>query len=247
MTAGGDLQNGRVPFQIAGVAVRLRRLSEILRGIFMTWSHLLRAGFCALSIAMVGCVANGPDTGTSNSTTSRTLPPAPLPGPTPTPGMDHGTTGQAPGGPATIPITGSYQDRQEAELRMQLEGTGMRIQRNGENVKLILPGNIAFGANSEQIRPNFAAALDNVVAILRKYDKTQIDIRGFTDSTGSFEHNQELSERRAQSVASFLISKQIVASRLRATGYGPRYPIAPNNSEGGRAQNRRVEIELQQR
>jgi outer membrane protein OmpA-like peptidoglycan-associated protein len=146
-----------------------------------------------------------------------------------------------------MPITGSYQDRQEAELRQQLEGSGVRIQRNGENVKLILPGNIAFGANSEQIQPNFAGALDNVATIIRKYDKTQIDIRGFTDSTGSFEHNQALSERRAQSVASFLISKQIVASRLRTSGYGPRYPIAPNTSESGRSQNRRVEIELQQR
>jgi outer membrane protein OmpA-like peptidoglycan-associated protein len=140
---------------------------------------------------------------------------------------------------------GQYQDRQEAELRQQLEGTGVRVQREGDNLKLIMPGNITFAVNSEQIQSGFYDVLDSVALVIRKYDKTLLDIRGYTDSTGSFEHNQALSERRAQSVASYLIGQQIAASRVRTAGYGPRYPVAPNNTEAGRAQNRRVEINLQ--
>lgn len=140
---------------------------------------------------------------------------------------------------------GQYQDRQEAELRQQLEGTGVRVQREGDNLKLIMPGNITFAVNSEQIQSGFYDVLDSVALVIRKYDKTLVDIRGYTDSTGSFEHNQALSERRAQSVASYLIGQQIAASRVRTAGYGPRYPVAPNNTEAGRAQNRRVEINLQ--
>jgi outer membrane protein OmpA-like peptidoglycan-associated protein len=140
---------------------------------------------------------------------------------------------------------GQYQDRQEAELRQQLEGTGVRVQREGDMLKLIMPGNITFAVNSEQIQSGFYDVLDSVALVIRKYDKTLVDIRGYTDSTGSFEHNQALSERRAQSVASYLIGQQIAAGRVRTAGYGPRYPVASNNTEAGRAQNRRVEINLQ--
>src|SRR5690606_36267955 len=101
-------------------------------------------------------------------------------------------------GAAVSGATGSYQDRQEAELRQQLDGSGVRVLRNGANVKLIMPGGITFGVNSEQIQPGFTHVLDSIALIVRKYDKTQIYIRGYTDSTGSFQHNQELSERRAQ-------------------------------------------------
>lgn len=210
----------------------------------MTSSRTLRLALCALTVVAAGC-ASPPDTGSSTSA-SGPVPPASAPPAGTTP---HDGRPASPATPTTpvFPVTGSYQDRQEAELKQELYGSPIRVLRNGDNVKLVVPGNVAFGANSDQIQPGFAATLEDVSAILRKYDKTQIDIRGFTDATGSFEHNQGLSERRAQSIAGFLAGKQITASRLRATGYGPRYPIAPNNSESGRAQNRRIEIELQQR
>ncbi len=139
---------------------------------------------------------------------------------------------------------GYYMDTQEKKLRQQLEGTGVRVQRVGDSIKLIMPGNITFAVSSEQIAPNFYDVLNSVAVVLREYDKTAIDIKGYTDSTGSFEFNQSLSERRAESVARYLINQQIAAGRVRTTGYGPRYPIADNSTEAGRAQNRRVEVDL---
>ncbi|MET0378603.1 MAG: OmpA family protein [Spongiibacteraceae bacterium] len=217
-------------------------------------SRVLRAGICALIVVATGCATTDPYTGeqkTSNTAKGAGIGAAAgaVVGAVTSSSKDRGK-GAAIGAAAGAAIgggVGNYQDRQEAELRQQLEGTGVRVQRNGDNVKLIMPGNITFAVNSEQIQPSFTDVLSSVALVIRKYDKTLIDVRGFTDSTGSFEHNQELSERRAQSVAGFLIGKQVAASRVRIAGYGPRYPIAPNTSESGRAQNRRVEIELQQR
>ncbi len=139
---------------------------------------------------------------------------------------------------------GYYMDTQEKKLRLQLEGTGVRVQRVGDSIKLIMPGNITFAVNSDQIAGNFYDVLNSVALVLREYDKTVIDIKGFTDSTGGFEHNQQLSERRAQSVARYLVNQQIAQGRVRTAGYGPRYPIADNGTEAGRSQNRRVEIDL---
>lgn len=139
---------------------------------------------------------------------------------------------------------GYYMDTQEKKLRQQLEGSGVRVQRTGDTIKLIMPGNITFAVSSEQIAPNFYDVLNDVALVLREFNKTVIDIKGYTDSTGSFEYNQQLSERRAESVGRYLTNQQIAAGRIRTAGYGPRYPVADNNTEAGRAQNRRVEIDL---
>ena len=139
---------------------------------------------------------------------------------------------------------GYYMDRQEKVLRQQLEGTGVRVQRNGDNIKLIMPGNITFAFNSDQLEPNFIDPLDSVALVVKEYKDTAIEIKGYTDSVGSFEYNQQLSERRAQSVARQLQNQGVAAGRVRTSGYGPRYPIASNDTESGRAQNRRVEIDL---
>lgn len=155
--------------------------------------------------------------------------------------------GSAPGPVPSAPVAGGvgyYQDHQERLLSERLAGTAVRVVRNADTIKLIVPGNMAFALNSEQIQPNFTAVLDNVAQVLKEYSKTVIDIKGYTDSTGSFEHNQQLSERRAQSVGSYLMARQIAAARIRSAGYGPRYPLAGNDTESGRNQNRRVEIEL---
>jgi outer membrane protein OmpA-like peptidoglycan-associated protein len=139
---------------------------------------------------------------------------------------------------------GYYMDRQEAQLRQRLEGSGVRVQRIGDNIKLIMPGNITFAVNSEQVQPNFSDTLDSVGLVLNEYKDTAIEIKGYTDSTGSFEHNQQLSERRAQSVARQFLNQGVASGRVRTYGYGPRNPVADNGSENGRAQNRRVEIDL---
>nr|WP_166268133.1 OmpA family protein [Marinobacter caseinilyticus] len=139
---------------------------------------------------------------------------------------------------------GYYMDKQEAQLRRQLEGTGVRVVRNGDQIELIMPGNITFDVNQSSIKPSFTGVLESVGLVLSEYDKTIIQIEGHTDSTGSQSYNQLLSEQRASSVRDFLLNQGIASSRTRAVGYGPRYPIASNDTSSGREQNRRVELTL---
>lgn len=138
---------------------------------------------------------------------------------------------------------GYYMDQQEALLRQQLEGTGVSVERIGDDIRLIMPGHVTFQTNSYQLAGNFYPVLDSVVTVLTKFDKSVISVNGFTDSTGSFEHNQQLSERRAASVANYL-SGGISALRISTQGYGERYPVADNATEAGRSLNRRVEINI---
>ncbi len=142
---------------------------------------------------------------------------------------------------------GYYMDRQEAKLRARLEGTGVRVQRNGDDLKLIMPGNITFNTGSSNITPNFYPILDSVGIVLNEFDNTSINITGFTDSVGSESSNQQLSERRANSVASYIVRTGVHHGRIQARGYGERYPVASNDSAMGRSQNRRVEIGIRPR
>ena len=139
---------------------------------------------------------------------------------------------------------GYYMDRQEAELRRKLEGSGVRVVRNGDQIDLVMPGNITFDTNQSTIKPSFSDTLESVGLVLNEFDKTRILIEGHTDSTGSRDYNQLLSERRAGSVRDFLLNQGIQAGRTRAVGYGPRSPIASNDTAAGREQNRRVELTL---
>ncbi len=139
---------------------------------------------------------------------------------------------------------GYYMDQQEMLLRQELEGTGVRVERTGDSIRLIMPGNITFATDSDRVDTGFYPVLDSVGKVLMKFDQTQIAVEGFTDSTGSFEHNQALSERRANSVARYINSVGVNGLRLEVRGYGERYPIASNETQAGRAQNRRVEIKI---
>ena len=147
-------------------------------------------------------------------------------------------------GAATGAGVGYYMDTQEKKLRLRLESTGVRVQRNGDNLQLIMPGNITFATDSETLNSNFIPVLDSVAIILKEFKDTSIDVAGFTDSTGSDQYNQELSERRAASVANYLISSGVSSGRIQSRGLGKRYPVASNNSAAGREQNRRVEINI---
>lgn len=139
---------------------------------------------------------------------------------------------------------GYYMDKQEAELRRKLEGTGVRVVRNGDQIELVMPGNITFDLNQSSIQPSFMDTLESVALVLKEYDKTIIQIEGHTDSSGSDSYNQLLSEQRANSVRDFLLNQGIEPKRTRAVGYGERYPIATNDTAAGREQNRRVELTL---
>ena len=139
---------------------------------------------------------------------------------------------------------GAYMDRNEAELREQLEASGVRVQREGDNINLVMPGNITFETGSEQLKPNFGQVLDSVVVVLNEFEQTIIVVAGHTDSRGSDEFNQALSERRAGTVGNYLLNKGVVEARIDAVGFGEKYPIADNGSAAGRAENRRVELSL---
>ncbi|MFH1796209.1 MAG: OmpA family protein [Pseudomonadota bacterium] len=139
---------------------------------------------------------------------------------------------------------GAYMDQQEAELRQSLQGTGVGVVRNGNNLSLIMPSNITFATDQDQINAGFYPTLNAVSTVLRKYNRTLVDVNGHTDSTGDDNHNYRLSERRALSVANYLTSQGNDPRRFSVLGFGETQPIASNSTESGRAQNRRVEIQL---
>lgn len=139
---------------------------------------------------------------------------------------------------------GVYQDRQEAELRRQMAGTGVDVVRQGDNITLNMPGNVTFGFDETNIQPQFYPVLNNLANTLKQYEQTVIEVAGHTDNVGSASYNQQLSERRAQAVASYLTAQGVAQQRIITVGAGFTRPIADNSTEAGRAQNRRVEITL---
>ena len=139
---------------------------------------------------------------------------------------------------------GAYMDHQESKLREQLQGTGVSVTRAGDDLILNMPGNVTFEVNQADIRSGFYDVLNSVVLVVQEFDKTIIEISGYTDSTGADSYNQELSERRAGSVGSYFTSQGVVSGRVVTKGFGERYPIADNDTAAGRESNRRVELRL---
>jgi len=139
---------------------------------------------------------------------------------------------------------GNYMDRQEDKLRMQLQSTGVSVTRVGDTIILNMPGNVTFATGSSDISANFYPVLNSVVLVLNEFEKTYIDITGHTDNTGSASLNQQLSEARANSVARYFESRNILPQRIVTKGMGFNQPIASNDTPEGRSMNRRVEIVL---
>lgn len=141
---------------------------------------------------------------------------------------------------------GGYMDMQAKDLRQELVGTGVQIQNLPDGqIRLIMPSNVTFATDSAVFQPSFNQTLDSVAKILKKYDNTAVYIVGYTDNVGKAEYNQALSMRRAQAVNNYLTLRGINQARMSVSGMGMLNPIAPNNSDLGRAQNRRVEITIQ--
>lgn len=139
---------------------------------------------------------------------------------------------------------GNYMDRQETALRARLDETGVRIVRNGDNIDLILPGNITFGTDQSNVQPSFTPVLQDVALVLQEFDKSYLEVKGHTDSTGSDQYNYGLSERRAQAVADVLMREGVSPPRVIIRGAGEKEPIASNDTPAGREQNRRVELSI---
>ena len=139
---------------------------------------------------------------------------------------------------------GGYMDIQARRLREELVGTGVQVQKVGENVRLIMPSNITFDTDSAVFKPVFNNILTSVAKVINEFDKTKVQVSGYTDNTGSAAYNDKLSMQRAQAVANYLKLRGVSAARLMVYGYGENNPIASNATAAGREQNRRVEITL---
>jgi len=139
---------------------------------------------------------------------------------------------------------GAYMDRQEQELRRRTAGTDVRVIRQGDDLILNMPSGITFATNESSIQPQFRTTLDQVADVLRQYNQTYVDVYGHTDSTGSDSYNFDLSQRRASAVADYLTMRGVQSARLGTRGFGESQPIASNDTEEGKAANRRVEIKL---
>ncbi|HFQ5296596.1 TPA: OmpA family protein [Vibrio vulnificus] len=151
----------------------------------------------------------------------------------------------AAGGAAIGGGVGYYFDQQEKALREALLNSGVQVERVGENQLLLrLENGIGFSSSSYALDSSIHNTLKGVAQILVEYPDTSLVIDGFTDSTGNDASNQILSERRAESVRSFLISQNVAAGRAVARGNGERYPLCTNSTAEGRACNRRVEIQI---
>jgi outer membrane protein OmpA-like peptidoglycan-associated protein len=149
------------------------------------------------------------------------------------------------GGAAIGGGIGYYFDQQEAALRKELLDSGVQVKRVGENeLQLIMAHGIGFETGSYQLSNSIYSTLNGVAKVLNEYPKSSLIIAGHTDSVGSAESNLTLSERRAESVAAYLIQQNVKSGRLSTVGYGERRPIATNDTTAGRSANRRVEIRI---
>lgn len=148
------------------------------------------------------------------------------------------------GGAAVGGGIGYYMDVQEAKLRQQLQGTGVSVTRNGNSITLNMPNAITFAVNSSDLKPGADKVLSSVVLVVKEYEKTRINVLGYTDNTGSASYNKLLSDKRANAVGGYFLSHGIKYARLNQQGMGEANPIASNKTAAGRAENRRVEIVL---
>ena len=139
---------------------------------------------------------------------------------------------------------GNYMDQQEEAFREELADSGVEVYREGDNIRLSIPGNITFPNNSAEIVTGFYPVLEDVAKVLNRYEKTKLSIEGHTDSVGDANYNRQLSMQRANSVANYLQSTSVQANRLQTLGMGETQPIANNSNAQGRQKNRRVELRI---
>jgi outer membrane protein OmpA-like peptidoglycan-associated protein len=140
---------------------------------------------------------------------------------------------------------GSYMDKQEKELREELSGSGVKVIRDGDILKLDIPAQLTFDINRSDIKANLYPVFNDIANVLRQYEKTMLVIAGHTDDTGPYQYNMNLSMARADAVKNYLVAQNVQPIRLETQGYGPTYPAVPNTSDANRALNRRVEIHIE--
>ncbi|MFO8046577.1 MAG: OmpA family protein [Halomonas sp.] len=206
----------------------------------------------AAAALLVGCATTDPYSGQTQRSTTGTsaaigaavgAAAGALSGDGSTSRRDRALIGAAVGAAAGAGV-GAYMDRQEEELRQSTRGTGIEVDRRGDDIVLNMPSSVTFGFDSSELTNSARNALNDVAQILSQYTDTRVNIAGHTDSTGNADYNQRLSERRADAVGNYLAQSGVSRNRLYMSGYGQTQPVASNATEDGRAQNRRVEITL---
>jgi outer membrane protein OmpA-like peptidoglycan-associated protein len=211
--------------------------------------RLLISGLAALSLVTVsGCVT---DPNTGEQKVSRTAIGAGVGtlGGLLLGGLIGGGTGRIVGagiGGVAGAAVGYTMDKQIRELREKTAGSGVDIAPtdNGKAILVNLPEGVTFDVNSTTLQPGFRPTLDHIAQNLNQYPNSLIDVYGHTDSTGSDQYNQTLSENRARTVANYLSMQGVSAARIRSQGFGETLPVADNATEDGRRRNRRVEIKI---
>lgn len=149
--------------------------------------------------------------------------------------------GAAVGGAAGA-LIGRYMDKQAEEIRRDMKGA--EVERVGEGILITFDSGLMFDVDSYDLKSSTRANLTELAQTLNKYEDTEVVIEGHTDSTGSDDYNQTLSERRAQSVSSYLVRQGVNPGRFFTMGYGEEQPVAGNETAAGRQQNRRVEVAI---
>lgn len=139
---------------------------------------------------------------------------------------------------------GKYMDNQEAAFREELANSGVEVYREGDSIRLSIPGNITFPSDNAAIVTSFYPVLEDVAKVLNRYEKTKLSVEGHTDSVGDANYNRQLSIQRANSVANYLQGTGVMANRLQTIGMGESQPISSNDNAQGRQENRRVELRV---
>lgn len=145
-------------------------------------------------------------------------------------------------GAAAGAIAGNILDRQAQALQQSISNPNVQIVNHGSYLQVVMPDGILFATGSAAVSGPAQSDLYAVARNLNQYPNSRVEVIGHTDNTGSAALNQDLSQRRAQSVAGILAAAGVAQNRLAATGRGFNQPVASNATEAGRAQNRRVEI-----
>jgi outer membrane protein OmpA-like peptidoglycan-associated protein len=142
---------------------------------------------------------------------------------------------------------GAYMDSQKKDLdknlKQERESGAIKVQKlDNDAVRIVMTGQTAFETDSASVKPGFQTTMDKLSDVVIRYGKTALTVTGYTDSRGTPQHNIDLSQRRAQAVYDYFVSKDVNPARLVAMGKGETEPVASNGTEAGRRQNRRVEI-----
>jgi len=165
-------------------------------------------------------------------------------------GSDNRGRGAAIG--AAVGALGGYawsqrMENQRRQAEAATQGTGAQVEKTPDNrIRVVVPDNISFDSSRADIKPGFRSMLDQFAQSLTQNPQTTVQIIGHTDSTGDDAFNQNLSRERALAARDYLATRGVSMNRIAVDGRGEREPVAANDSEAGRARNRRVEIFLQE-